>query len=111
MSMSFIILYITYKNLDEAQKTTSHLLAKKLIACANFFPIKSSYLWKDKIENSEEIVLLLKTRKENWKKIRSEVVKLHPYKTPCIIKIDAEANEEYASWINDATKQSPAKSS
>jgi|SRR3989344_2777013 len=102
--MTFIILYVTHKNLENAQKIASHLLQKKLIACANFFPITSSYWWKGKIENSEEIVSLLKTRKENWEKVKSEIKKIHPYETPCIMKINAEANADYESWINEETK-------
>ena len=102
--MTFISIYVTHKNLEDAQKIASHLLQKKLIACANFFPITGSYCWKGKIENSEEIVSFLKTRKENWEKVKSEIKKIHPYETPCIMKINVEANEDYESWINDETR-------
>ncbi len=102
--MVFIILYVTHKNLENAEKIASHLLQKKLIACANLFPITSSYWWKGKIENSGEIVSLLKTRKENWSKVKSEIKKIHPYETPCIIKMNVEANEDYESWVNDETE-------
>ncbi|PIN71827.1 divalent-cation tolerance protein CutA [Candidatus Woesearchaeota archaeon CG10_big_fil_rev_8_21_14_0_10_45_5] len=102
--MAFIIVYVTHENLGNAQRMAAHLLKKRLIACANFFPIKSSYWWKGKIENSQEIVSLLKTRKENWEKVKSEIKKIHSYKTPCIIKIGAEANKDYESWINKETK-------
>jgi periplasmic divalent cation tolerance protein len=102
--MTFIIIYVTHENLENAEKLASHLLQKKLIACANFFPIKSSFWWKGKIENSEEIVSLLKTRKENWEKVKSEIKKIHPYETPCIMKINVEANEDYESWVNNETK-------
>lgn len=102
--MTFILIYVTHKNLDSAQKIAAHLLQKKLIACANFFPIESSYWWKGKIENSEEIVSLLKTKKENWEKVESEIKKIHPYETPCIMKMNVEANEDYESWVNSETK-------
>ncbi len=102
--MGFIIIYITHKNLKEAKKIVTHLLQKKLITCANFFPIKSSYWWKNKIENSNEIVTIIKTKKENWKKLKSEVKKIHPYETPCIIKFNVEANKDYELWINSEIK-------
>jgi len=98
--MPFILIYITHKNLDEAKKVASHLLNKKLIACANFFPIESMYWWKNNIENEKEIVSIVKTKTENWQIVKDEVKKIHPYKTPCIIKIQAEANEDYEHWIN-----------
>ncbi len=97
--MKFILIYITHKNLREAKKVAGHLLAKRLIACVNYFPIQSSYWWKGKIESGKEIVTFVKTRKENWKKVRDEVKKIHPYETPCIMKLEVEANEDYAEWV------------
>jgi periplasmic divalent cation tolerance protein len=99
--MSFIVVYVTHRNLEEAQKIASHLLKKKLIACANFFPIKSSYWWKQKIEDSDEVVSLLKAPKSNWEEVKSEIKLIHPYETPCIIKFNVEANEDYEAWVND----------
>ena len=90
--------------MEEAKKITSILLKKRLIACVNFFPIESSYWWKGKIENDKEIVSLLKTKKENWKKIKSEIKKVHPYEIPCIMKLNVEANKDYESWINSESK-------
>ncbi len=98
--MSFIIIYVTHENEDNAKKITSHLLKKKLIACANFFPIVSAYWWEGKVENSNETVSILKTKKENWGKVKSEIQKIHPYETPCIIKINVESNDDFDSWIN-----------
>lgn len=102
--MTLILIYITYPNIEEAKKIVNHLIEKKLIACANFFPVKSSFLWKGKVDDSEEIVSICKTKKENWEKIKIEVKKIHSYETPCIIKINAEANEEFDSWVNNETK-------
>lgn len=99
---NMIIIYTTNPNLKEAKKIGKHLLEKGLIKCANYFPIESEYWWKGKIENSKEIVSILKTKKENWKKVKDEVKKIHPYETPCIIKIEVEANKEYEDWINNS---------
>jgi len=99
--MTIILIYVTNKNGDEAKKIANHLLNKKLIACANFFPISSLYLWKGNINNENEIVSLFKTKEENWEKVKEEIKKLHPYDTPCILKINGEANEDYEKWIND----------
>ena len=103
--MKFILIYTTHKNQAEAQKLTDHLLTSKLIACVNFSPITSQYNWKEKIETSNEVVAILKTRADNWDKVKDYIEKNHPYETPCIIKLaEAEANESYASWIQEETK-------
>lgn len=102
--MKFIIIYITHKNLKEAQKVVEALLRDKLIACANYFPIESAYWWDNKIINSKEIVSIVKTKKENWTKVKKAVEAIHPYEVPCIMKIEVESNKSYADWINKETK-------
>lgn len=102
--MGFIIIYITHPDLKTAKKIVVSLMKDRLIACGNFFPINSIYWWKGKIENSKEIVSIVKTKTENWEKVKSAVVKLHPYETPCIMKTDVEANDDYESWINKEVK-------
>lgn len=75
------------------------LLEKRLIACANFFPVNSVYQWEGKIEHQTEVVSFLKTREENFEIVRDEILKIHSYETPCILKINAEVNESYGAWI------------
>ena len=97
--MKFIIVYITHKNLKEAKKVCNYLLEKKMIAFVNYFPVESAYQWKGKIENSREVVSIVKTKRDNWEKIKKAVEKIHSYETPCIIKIDAEFNKGFADWV------------
>lgn len=99
-----IIIYVTYPNLKVAQKIVNHLLKKRLIACANFFPIKSAYWWQSKIQNDKEIATFLKTTDKNWLKIKKEIERLHPYKVPVIEKIKGEANKKYENWLRKVTK-------
>lgn len=90
--------YITCRNRKEARKIAGHLLRKRIIACANIFPIKSMYWWKNKIANDSENVIIAKTSDENFNKVESEVKKIHSYEIPCILRINATANKEYGAW-------------
>ena len=94
------LVYITCKDKKEAEKISMHLLRKRLIACANIFPIKSMYWWKGKIVNDKENVIIAKTNNKNFKKVESEVKKLHSYAVPCILRINATANKDYEQWAN-----------
>ena len=98
------LIYITCKDEDEAVKISKHLLNKKLIACSNMHPIRSMYSWNNKIQDEKEFVLIAKTLEKNYEKIKQEVKKLHSYDVPCILKIDAEANESYNKWVNEEVK-------
>jgi len=93
------MVYITNKDETEAKKIAQHLLDKKLIACANIFPINSVFLWKGKLKDTKEVVAIVKTKKENFEKVKNEVMKIHSYECPCIAKIDAEANKEFENWV------------
>ena len=99
-----ITIYVTFPNSAEAKKIINSLLKKRLVACANFWPIKSAYWWQAKIQNDDEIAAFLKTKKENWEKVKAEIKKMHSDQVPCIEKITTEANKEYETWIKDITK-------
>lgn len=101
-----IFVYITNPTEKEAEKISRHLLEKRLIACANIFPIKSLYRWKGKICRDKEFVLIAKAPAGNYAKIKKEVKKIHSYEIPCIIKITAAANPEYAAWVKKETQKS-----
>ena len=65
-----VFVYITCKDDKEAKKIATLLLSKKMIACANIFPIKSIFSWNGKIHQSKEVALLAKTRKKLFKSIK-----------------------------------------
>ncbi len=90
--------YITCKDSREAEKISACLLRKRLIACASIFPVKSMYWWKGKIASHKENVIIAKTSNKNFKKVISEVKRLHSYEIPCILRIDAAANKDYLAW-------------
>lgn len=100
-----ILVYVTCKNLEEAQKISTMLLEKRLVACTNFFPIKSMYWWNKEINQDDEVAMLLKTRKESFKTVEEEIKKIHSYERPCIISLDVkEASKEFLEWIKKEVK-------
>ena len=94
------LVYITCKDEKEARKVSMRLLKKRLVACANVFPIKSMYLWQNKIVNDNENAILAKTNNKNFDKIVKEVEKIHSYKIPCIVQLDAKSSKKYENWAN-----------
>ncbi len=98
------LVYITCKDEKEAKKISMHLLKKRIIACANIFPIKSMYWWKNRIVNDNENVIIAKTNNRNFKKLEAEVKKLHSYEVPCILRINATVNKDYKQWAEKEMK-------
>lgn len=102
--MIMLLAYITCKDKKEAKRISLHLLKKRLIACANIFPIKSLYRWQGRIVEDKESVIIAKTSSKKYKKVQEEVRKTHSYQIPCILRIDADANKDYQRWMNKEIK-------
>jgi len=102
--MDFIFIYITNPTEKEAKNIASLLLKKRVIACANIFPIESLYWWKSKIINEKEFVIIAKTEKNKFEEIKKEVEKIHSYKIPCIVKIPVSSNKKYYNWLKKEIK-------
>jgi len=104
--MKYLLGYITTKDKKEAEKISWSLLKSKLIECVNIVDkVKSIYWWQGKIEDSEECLMLVKTKKSLAKKIIDKVKSLHSYRCPCIIFIPIETgNRDYLKWIDQSTR-------
>jgi periplasmic divalent cation tolerance protein len=95
-----IFVYITNPDKKTALKISKYLLENRLCACVNIFKIQSLYWWQGKIENTGEYVVIAKTKDKNYSKIEKEIIKIHPYKIPCILKIKIDkANKDYLDWL------------
>lgn len=101
--MTFILVHVTHKNMEDAEKISNILLEKRIVASVNYIPIKSSYWWKWSVSNWDEVITLFDTKKENREVVKKEILKNHPYETPCIMKIEVEANEDYENRIKKET--------
>ncbi len=97
--MSFVFLYVTTSTKEEATLIATSLLRRKLVACANLFPIHSIYRWKGKIERQQETTLILKTTRKKVMLIRKEIESLHSYDIPCITEIAVKPNQKYGDWM------------
>ena len=93
--------YITAPNKKEAEKIARKLLDKKLIACANVISnVNSYFVWKNKVQNSKEIIICGKTTFKNQEKVVHAVKKIHSYSVPCIIFFDIKSgNKDFLKWI------------
>ncbi len=94
-------LYVTFPNQKVAKKISQMLIKQKLIACANIVPkMTSIYMWNNKMEASSECLALLKTTKSKAQKTEAFILQNHPYKTPCVARIDIkQINKAYKRWL------------
>lgn len=103
--MEYVLLYVTTSSRDEAMAIGRAVVEERLAACANVLPgMTSIYRWQGAIEQSDETVLLLKTRSELANEATRRVVALHSYECPCVVALPIEAgNPSYLQWISEQT--------
>lgn len=96
----------TCDNLETAHKIAKSVVEQKLAACVNILPsIQSIYSWNDKIEQSEEVMMILKTPSRLVEKLKSTVISLHPYDVPEFIYLDINSGHQpYLDWLITSTK-------
>ena len=79
------------------------VVEEKLAACVNIIPkIRSIYTWKDKIEDEEEVMMMIKTTDEGVDAVVRRIKSIHPYDVPEIIVVEVnerEGNPDYFSWV------------
>ncbi len=83
----------------EAEALARKLLEAGVCRCINLVPGRSLYVWKGRLESERETLLIAKTATpEKFERLARE---LHPYELPAIIKLKAEASEDYEKWLAD----------
>jgi len=97
-----ISIYTTCANKKEAKKIADILLKKRLIVCANFWPVESKYWWKGKSENGKEYALLMKGK--NAKEIVKVIEQNHSYEVPGISIEKIEVSKKTGRWIKKELK-------
>lgn len=102
-----IIVMTTVSKKEDAESLARILVSNKLAACVSITRVeKSIYRWKQKLEEAEEFMLIVKTRKGLWEKVRRAIEENHPYETPEIIAIPAErVSPEYRAWAEECTSR------
>lgn len=99
----YCIVLCTCPDLASAESIANMLVKNGLAACVNMIPgITSVYQWQDKLEKSQEIMLLVKSRSDVFSAVETTILKHHPYELPEIISIPLlNGFSNYLAWIDD----------
>ena len=97
------LILCTCPDQESATIVANSLVEKRLAACVNILPqITSIYRWQDRVERSNELLLLIKSNGDNYAKIQAVICELHPYELPEIISVSIEQGlPAYLAWINN----------
>ena len=99
---SHIVVFVTMKDGDEAQKIAKALVKRRQAACVNIVPgVDSHFWWKDKLDEAKESLIIAKTKESLLPDLIKTVKRLHSYSIPEIIAIPIiGGSRDYLEWID-----------
>lgn len=78
-----IVVLSTAGSQEEALRLATHLIEKGVAACVNILPaVRSVYRWKGAVEEAQECMLIMKTRRPLLPALEKELRALHSYEVP-----------------------------
>ncbi|KAM4889490.1 protein CutA [Sylvia borin] len=97
------IAFVTCLNEQIARDVARAIMDKKLAAYVNILPKSSAlYFWKGELEESTEILLLVKTRTSKIDDLTNYIRSIHPFEMADIISLPIDrGNPPYLRWIGE----------
>ena len=104
--MDIIVIYCTVPNKKMAKNITKILMKHKIAACVSMIEnVKSVFSWDGEICEEKEILLMIKTRRTNYGKIKLVIEDIHAYSVPEIIALPiVDCSEDYLKWLVKETE-------
>ncbi|MBO5738562.1 divalent-cation tolerance protein CutA [bacterium] len=104
--MDIIMIYCTVPNKKLAKNITKVIMKHKLAACVSMVEnVKSVFSWDSEICEEKEIMMMIKTRRDNYGKIKLVIEDMHSYSIPEIIAVPiVDCSEDYLKWLIKETE-------
>ena len=99
-----LIAFTTFEGEEEAARAVRTLVEERLIACGNLIPgVRSIYRWQGVTADAREVLVVMKTRKQDWAALLSRLHELHSYEVPeCLAVRVAAGAPKYLAWLEEA---------
>lgn len=101
----FVMVYVTVPNKEVGRKIARALVEGKLAACTNIVPgLESIYIWDGKVQQDEELLLMIKTQEALVPALTMKVKELHEYSEPEVIAVPIiGGSQSYLNWLLNST--------
>lgn len=86
-----------------AEVIADALVGRRLAGCVQIVgPVKSVFRWKRRVERKGEWICIIKTSRKNYKRVETEIKKVHKYSVPEIISFPiSRGNSAYIKWLGE----------
>lgn len=99
----FVVVFVTVGSSKEGERLARALVEEQLAACVNRIKgIQSIYRWQEQVEQSEEELLVIKSRRDLFDRLKKRVQELHSYSVPEVIALPIlDGSESYLRWLEE----------
>lgn len=100
----FLLVLTTAGSEEQAAQIARGLVERRLAACVNVCSLGCSiYRWQGKIVEEEEKLLLVKTSRHLFDRVRETIRELHSYEVPEVLAIPIlDGDKDYLRWLGES---------
>lgn len=108
--MDALLVFTNLPDDASARALAGHLVEARLAACVNILaPCRSVYRWNGKVEDAEEVPLLIKTTAARYAALEKAIRARHPYELPEIVAVPiTHGLPDYLGWVATETTEESA---
>jgi len=95
------LVFVTTDNYENASMIARNIISEQLAACCTIISNATSfYYWEDKLTESNEYLMIIKTTLYKLNELETRILQLHKYKVPEIIAVPVSyGSEKYLNWV------------
>jgi len=103
MNAEVVVVLTTVPAEEQAETLARKIIEAKLAACVQVLPpMKSFYVWENKVQVDSEHLLLIKTLAGKYDELEKFIQANHSYDVPEILALSTErVSESYVGWIEN----------
>jgi periplasmic divalent cation tolerance protein len=103
--MEALLVLTNLPDVASARALAEHVVAERLAACVNILaPCRSVYRWQGRLEDAEEVPLLIKTTAASYPGLEAAIRARHPYELPEIVAVPfSHGLPAYLAWLTAET--------
>lgn len=98
-----IMVFSTCGSTEEAETIARRLVESRLAACVNVVAgVRSIYRWRGAIEDAPESLLIIKSSRDLFGRLRAELEKAHSYEVPEVVALTiVDGSPGYLRWLEN----------
>jgi periplasmic divalent cation tolerance protein len=87
---------------EQAARLAQELVSRRLAACVNIVPgVRSFYWWDNRVQDDNELLLVIKTRVELLPELQAALGELHSYEVPEFVVVPVvDGSPAYLGWLD-----------